>query len=251
MLARILGFMGLMGVLLTTPLAASDLGDLTEAERQAFRDEVRNYLLDNPEVLLEALDVLEERQQLAQAEAERSFLDANAAEIFEDGYSFVGGNPDGDITLVEFMDYRCSFCRRAKPEVDALLTSDGNIRWIVKEFPILGAESVRASQFAIATKMIEGDAAYAEVHDALMAHRGNYSDQGLETIASLVGFDAGPVMAQMEAPEVADIIARNQALAQALQITGTPTFVLQTEIVRGYVPLDTMRTMVRQLRAGN
>lgn len=251
MVSRLKLSLGLALGLLAAPVHATDIAAMSDAEREAFRAEIRNYLLDNPEVLMEAIGVLEEREQLAAAEAEREFLSRNAEAIYNDGFSYVGGNPEGDITLVEFLDYRCSYCRRAAPDVAELLETDGNIRWIVKEFPILGEESVRASQFAIATKMQEGDDAYGAVHDALMEHRGNYTDERLRRIAGEVGFDPEPVLARMEDDDVQAIIAANRALGQALQINGTPTFVMEDEILRGYVPLDNMRVMVRQMRASN
>ena len=143
-----------------TPSAALDLDAMTDGERAAFRAEVRAYLLDNPEVLMEAIRVLETRDQQAQVAADVALAQANADALFNDGYSYVGGNPDGDITLVEFMDYRCGYCRQAFAEVEQLLELDGNIRFIVKEFPILGEQSMLAAQFAIATQQVAGDDAY-------------------------------------------------------------------------------------------
>jgi len=153
----------------TAPAHALDVSHMTEAERVAFRAEVRAYLMENPEVILEAVDVLEKRQAAAAAQSDLSLVADNAADLFDDGYSWVGGNPDGDITLVEFLDYRCAYCRRAMPEVASLLAADGNIRLIVKELPILGDGSVLASRFAIATKTVEGPHPYQQMHDALMA----------------------------------------------------------------------------------
>ncbi len=134
--------------LLVAPASAADLTDLSEAERAAFRAEVRAYLMDNPEIIVEAVDLLKERTAQAQAQADDSLVKENADALFNDGYSWVGGNPEGDITLVEFMDYRCGYCRRAKPEVAKLLAADGNIRLIVKEFPILGEASMISNNFA-------------------------------------------------------------------------------------------------------
>ncbi|MEN8840679.1 MAG: thioredoxin domain-containing protein, partial [Octadecabacter sp.] len=130
---------------------------MTEAERTEFRAEVRAYLLENPEVLMEAIAVLETRQAQAEVLRDDQLVAMNMNALLDDGFSYVGGNPDGDITIIEFTDYRCGFCRRAHPEVAELLESDGNIRMITKEFPILGEQSVVASQFAVATKIVAGD----------------------------------------------------------------------------------------------
>ena len=144
-------------LMLSAPALAFDMEAMSDSERTAFRAEIRAYLLDNPEVIMEAVAALEEAQNQAQAQSDIALVQANAADIFDDGYSWVGGNPDGDITLVEFLDYRCGYCRRAHGEVAQLLESDGNIRLIVKELPILGEQSLLASRFAIAAKQVAGD----------------------------------------------------------------------------------------------
>lgn len=122
--------------------AETDLTSMTDAERAAFGAEVRAYLLENPEVIMEAVAALEQRQAADAANTDRTLVETYSNAIFNDGHSWVGGNPDGDITLVEFLDYRCGYCRKASSEVEQLLETDGNIKFIVKEFPILGEESV-------------------------------------------------------------------------------------------------------------
>ncbi len=230
------------------PAHALDLGAMTDEERAIFREEVRAYLMDNPQVIMEAVAVLEEREQAAQAEADLNLVTDNADEIFEDGYSFVGGNPDGDITLVEFLDYRCGYCKRAHDEVAKLLETDGNIRLVVKEFPILGEQSLLASRFAVATKQLAGAEAYHSLHDALMTLNGDISLRSLKQIANTFGFDADAIEARMDSAEVTEEIRRTRALAQRLQITGTPTFVLQDELLRGYLPYDQMQALVDEKR---
>jgi len=234
--------------ILAAPAAAFDIDAMDADERAAFREEIRAYLLENPEVLMEAIAVLEERQAAEQEMGDRDLVAAYADALFDDGYSWVGGNPDGDITMVEFLDYRCGFCRRAHPEVSELVASDGNIRLIVKEFPILGEESVLASRFAIATKMLAGDDAYKNVHDELMEIRGAVTETALKTLAVRLELDADAILAQMNSDDVNQIIAANRELAQAMQISGTPTFVLGGQMLRGFLPLDGMREMVAQER---
>ncbi|MGJ8557048.1 MAG: thioredoxin domain-containing protein, partial [Sulfitobacter geojensis] len=158
---------------LALPATAMDLTELSDAERAQFRAEVRAYLMENPEVIMEAVDALREKEANAQAQADVDLVSVNADAIFDDGYSWVGGNPDGDITLVEFLDYRCGYCKKAHDEVAKLLEKDGNIRLIVKEFPILGDQSVLASRFAVAVKQVAGDDSYKAMNDALMAFRGD------------------------------------------------------------------------------
>lgn len=152
--------LALAAALTAAPLAADGIGDMTDAERATFRAEIRDYLLQNPEVLLEAIAVLEQRQAQAETMQDQAMVMANAAALFESEHDWEGGNPEGDIVLVEFMDYRCGYCRRAQPDVERLISTDGNIRYIVKEFPILGDESIMASRFAISARQNIGDDAY-------------------------------------------------------------------------------------------
>ncbi len=218
-------------------------------ERTAFRQEVRAYLLENPEVLMEAISVLEQRQQQAQVQSDLDLVASNSDEIFDDGYSWVGGNPDGDITLVEFRDYRCGYCRKAHSEIKELVESDGNIRLVIKEFPILGEQSTISSQIAIATFQSAGPEKYREVGDFLMTFNGNLTPKTIAGILERFGVDAEPVLAEMTGGGVDVDIARTRQLAEQLKISGTPTFVLGGEMLRGYVPLETMRSLVDQARA--
>ena len=238
-----------LSALLASPLAAFDMNALSDAERETFRAEVRAYLMDNPEVLLEAINVLEERQAAAQAAGDIDLIRTNADAIFNDGFSWVGGNPEGDVTVVEFLDYRCGYCKKAFPEVKELIASDGNIRLIVKEFPILGDQSVLASRFAIAVKQVEGDEAYSKVHDSLMTLRGEITEASLSDLSEEMGFTTKAVFDAMNSPEIKAMIDANRALAQRLQINGTPSFVFESELLRGYVPLDGMRGVVSQIRS--
>lgn len=230
------------------PAAATDLDNLTDAEREAFRAEVRSYLVENPEVLMEAFAVLEQRQAEAEVERDAMAVAANANALFASAFDVVLGNPEGDITVVEFMDYRCGFCRRAHPEVLDLVELDGNIRLVVKEFPILGEQSVLASRFAIATRVALGDEAYFEIFDAMMTMRGDMTQPALMALAEGLGLDSAAIVASLDDPLVRQTIDYNRALGERLQISGTPTFVFGDQMVRGYVPLDGMLEIVAMLR---
>lgn len=236
--------------LLATGAGADGLTDMSDAEREAFRAEVRAYLIENPEVLMEALDVLQQRQDAAAAAAEQVAMDANRDFIFNDPNSWVGGNPNGDITVVEFMDYRCGYCRKAYEEVASLIAADGNIRFVVKEFPILGEESVASARFAIAVRMLHGDEAYEAAHDALITLRGSPDADTLGRLAEDLGLDAAPILQKMASDEVTSVISANHAVAQQLNITGTPTFFVGDTILRGYLPEEQMRAIVEEARAG-
>ncbi|MFM2389847.1 MAG: hypothetical protein RLZZ437_1402 [Pseudomonadota bacterium] len=230
----------------TTPA----LAEMSDADRTALRAEIRAYLIENPEVILEAMDELQARQDAAAVEQDKALLSANQDAILNDGHSWVGGNPNGDITVVEFMDYRCGYCRRAHDEVNTLVTTDGNIRYIVKEFPILGDESLLSSQFAIAVQQIHGPEAYKAAHNALITLRAAATTETLGQLATDLGHDPAPILARMSSPEVRAVIDANYALGQAMQINGTPTFVMGDTLLRGYVDLPTMQQIVADERAG-
>ena len=233
----------LLGLLATTAFA-DDLKPMTDEERALFRAEVRAYLFENPEVIMQAVEILQNREAESQAQADFTLVSNNAEAIFNDGYSFVGGNPDGDITLVEFLDYRCGYCKRAHGEVAELLQNDGNIRWIVKELPILGDASVLASRFAIAVKQVAGGDSYKAVGDALMSFQGEITMPALTRLGNTFGLDMEAIEARMNSDEVTAEIATTRELAGTLAISGTPTFVMQDELLRGYLPLDQMQAIV-------
>lgn len=233
---------------LALPAMAMDLNKLSDDERAQFRAEVRAYLMDNPEVIMEAVELLQTREAEQAAQADLTLVADNKDALFNDGYSWVGGNPEGDITLVEFLDYRCGYCKRAHDEVAKLLETDGNIKLVVKELPILGEQSVIASRYAVATKQIAGDDSYKALHDALMEFNGDVTLPALRRLASTFGLDADAIEAHMNSDQVTQEIAANRALAQRLAISGTPTFVMHDELLRGYLPYDQMQAMVAEKR---
>ncbi|QYZ71407.1 DsbA family protein [Neotabrizicola shimadae] len=240
----------LPAALLACTVALPAAAEMTDVERDELREEIRAYLLENPEVLVEAMNELQAREEKASASRDVEMVRTNAEAIFKDANSWVGGNPDGDITIVEFMDYRCGYCRKAYEEVDELVKSDGNIRYVVKEFPILGEQSVLSSRFAIAVRQLHGDAAYKQAYDALITLRGDATAESLTTVAGKLGLDPAPILARMDSDEVTAVIAANHELANTLEISGTPTFVIDETMVRGYVPLDGMRQIVAGAREG-
>lgn len=236
--------------LLAVPALAGGLGEMTDVERDAFREEVKAYLLEHPEVLLDAMNVLQDRQDKAAAVQDQQLLQDHKADLFSDANSWVGGNPNGDVTVVEFMDYRCGYCRKAYQEVEELVKSDGNIRFILKEYPILGDDSVTSARFAVAVRQLHGDEAYKKAHDALITLRGQPDVETLSRLATDLGLEPQPIIDRMGSDEVTAVIAANRDLGDKMQISGTPTFVIDQTLLRGYVPLDGMRKIVDDERQG-
>ena len=230
------------------PALAFDPANMTEAEKAAFGAAVRDYLMANPEVLVESINVLEARRAADEASNDKLLVANNKDAIFEDGYSWVGGNPDGDVTMVEFIDYRCGYCKQINPAVEKLLKDDGNIRWIIKEFPILSQESDMAARFAIAVQQEAGADAYKQAHDALMASRGPVNLESLGALAGKLGLDGKAVMNRMNTEAVSTVIRSNQQLAERMRIMGTPTFIIEGEMLRG-VPTDGLEPIIAAARA--
>ncbi len=228
---------------------AAGLENMTDSEREVFRAEVRAYLLDNPDVILEAIQVLEQRQAQNEAQSDLDLVQVNFDELTRDGFSWVGGNPDGAITIVEFSDYRCAFCKRAHPEIKALLEANNDVRFVLKEFPILGADSTLTSKAAISVLINQGDDIYGAFHDALMGHNGAVNIKTLSRLLTGVGGDADLMVAHLDDEVVTQIIAKNRALATRMKITGTPSFLIGTEMLRGFAPASAMQNFVDRARS--
>ena len=234
--------------LLATQSFALDLSKMSAAERALLQEEIRLYLLENPEIIMEAVEVLRKKEQQAAIQSDFELVKKNKKAIFDDGFSFIGGNPNGDITLVEFVDYRCGYCKKAHNEVEKLLSTDRNIRFVIKEFPILGEDSLVLSKFALAVKIVHGDEMYKLVHDILIKMKSPPIEKALDQIMNNLNLDADHVESKMESNEVNGMITYTRTLADRLEISGTPTFVMNDELIRGYVPFDTLINIVDNKR---
>lgn len=237
----------LLSALPSPPASAQEV--FTAEQSEAIGAEVRRYILDNPEIIIEAVRVLEERRRLADEDRRRQVMGQLGDEIRNDGYSFVGGDPEGDITVVEFLDYRCGFCRRAHPHIRELLQDDPKIRYVIKEFPILGPDSVVAAKAALAALEQDDGAHYFEFNDMLMTQGGPMNKAVILRLAKRAGLDTDELERRMEAPEIQERIDRTHALAEQLGITGTPSFIVGEQVVPGFVEKDMMAQIVAQQRA--
>ncbi|MCI4662985.1 MAG: DsbA family protein [Neomegalonema sp.] len=222
----------------------------TDAQRAAIREEARKLLAEEPQLVLQALQALEEARRQQEEEAATAALSSYEQDLLNDGYSYVGGNLEGDITLVEFLDYRCGFCKRAHKEVEDFVAADGNVRLVVKEFPVLGPDSERAG-LAASAAMKQGPEKYKAFHDGMMTHRGALDERAVFFYAEQAGLDVEKLKADMEDPAVKQGIGKNYEIAQALQINGTPAFIMGDEIIRGYVPADALKGFAEKARASN
>ncbi|MDG1430046.1 MAG: DsbA family protein [Paracoccaceae bacterium] len=243
---RLLKFFTVLA-LLASPVHAFDIDNMTDEESSAFGDAVRNYLLENPELIIEVIQVLEQQRQVDEVQSDRDLVNAFADDLFDDGFSHIAGNPDGSVDIVEFVDYRCGYCRKAHPEVKEIIAENDEVRMVYKEYPILGEESVIASRFAIATRMLFGGESYEAMQDALMAFGGSLNEVNLRRLANALDLDDDAILAEMTSVAVSEEINANRALGNQMSITGTPTFILETEMLRGYVPKAQFVQLISEL----
>jgi protein-disulfide isomerase len=230
--------------LATAPALAAEF---SAEQRQAIESIVRDYLIKNPDVMLEVLEAAKEKVS-NDAQAQRTAaLAERRQEIFEDPNAPVVGNPQGDVTLVEFFDYRCPYCKQVAPAIQALLGEDKQLRIVYKEFPVLGPESVTASRAALAAR---NQGKYEALHRALIEMKGQITEAAVFNAAKSIGIDVERLKRDMAAPEINRMLQANNQLAMALDIHGTPGFVVGDEIVPGAVSVDALRELIAAARNG-
>lgn len=218
---------------------------LTKAQQDAVRALVRDTLVNNPDILREAFAALQAQEEARQASQQAAAVQAHAKALYATATDPVLGNPKGDVTLVEFFDYRCGYCKAVMDTVMDVVESDGNVRFVLKEFPILGPESRIAARFALAARE---QGKYQPFHLALMAHRGAYSEQAIKTLAKDAGLDIDKLAKDAASPEIQAELEANHALAQALGINGTPAFAVGSVLMPGAVDADTLKQAISQAR---
>lgn len=233
-------------MMLALPAAAPARAQTFSADqRQEIEGIVKNYLLQHPEVMQDVMAELEKHQQEADAEKHRSAVVANNATIFNSPHQVVLGNPQGKATVVEFFDYNCGFCKRALPDMLTLLKTDPNLKFVLKEFPVLGEGSVEAARVAVAARMqdVTGKK-YIEFHQKLLGGRGPADKARALAVAKEVGFDMARLEKDMTSDEVKKTINENLKLADLIGINGTPSYVVGDEVVVGAVGLDALREKI-------
>ncbi len=212
-----------------------------------FDRRVRAYLLKHPEVIVEAMQKYQDQQRADEVKVARQLLKSRAKEILHDPASPVSGNAKGDVTLVEFFDYNCPYCRRVVPDMIKLEEGDPKLRVVYKEFPILGPNSTFAAKAALAAHR---QGKYLELHRALLKIRGTVNEKSVLKSAAKLGLNIEQLKKDIADPKIAATLERNIALAGALRINGTPAFVIGQEIVPGAIGLKAMQELVRKARDG-
>jgi protein-disulfide isomerase len=220
-------------------------GTAASVSKDEFERRVQAYLLDHPEVILESMNRMGERQRAAAATEIETVITTRADELFRDAQSPVGGNPNGDVTLVEFFDYNCPYCRQMVPVMMQAETADPQLRVVYKEFPILGPNSTFAAKAALAAHK---QGKYVAFHRALYQARGAADPSKVAEVATAVGLNVDRLKADMEDPAITGLIDKNLSLARALRIDGTPAFVAGRQILRGATDSKALQAFVQDAK---
>lgn len=230
-----------LSIILPFPALAQELSE--ERVKELALEAIR----ENPQIIMEAVQILEQQQAGAQANATAEVLENQRQLLEQDPNAPVLGNPDGDVTVVEFFDYNCPYCRQAMSEVEGLLEADPNVRLVFREWPILSEGSVFAAKAALAARE---QGKYEDLHWALMGMEEPAQEGSVLRIAEEAGLDMDKLRSDMEAADIQQHIDESMRLAQALGFNGTPSFVIGDNLVPGFVEQEQLETLVDQAREG-
>src|SRR6476620_8681748 len=239
------------GIILTLGTFAGHAQAISDAQRGDIEKIIREYLIAHPEVLQDAMAELEKKQAADEAAKAQSAVKDNAETIFNSSRQVVTGNPQGDVTFVEFFDYNCGYCKRAMEDMFALMKSDHKLKVVLKEFPVLGPGSVEAARVAVAVRMQDKTGKkYMDFHQKLLSGRGQADKARELAVAKQDGLDATQIERDMASDEVKVTLEESVKLAEKLGLNGTPSYVIGTNVVIGAVGLDKLKENVNTARCG-
>ena len=229
------------------PAPALALDDKEREEVGAF---IREYLLANPEVLFEVQEAYQAKQDELQREQAQVAISGASDEIFESPHDVVIGNPEGNVTVVEFFDYNCGFCKRAMKDMQVMIDADPNIRFVLKEFPILGDDSLAAHKASVALQRVAPEQA-TDFHMELLGGRGRATEERAVEVAVELGVDEAELRKAMDDPSISELFAETYRIADSLGISGTPSYVVGDEAVFGAVGVEPLTAKVENMRTCN
>jgi protein-disulfide isomerase len=229
----------------TVPAQVAASAMTATPDKAALGKSIREYLLANPEVLVEAMQELERKQDSQRDSAAQKAISENQKELLGDPGNPTAGNPGGDVTIVEFSDYQCPYCKRAHAAVKSVVAADGKVKIVFKDLPILGEPSRIAALAALAS---QAQGKHLAFHNALMEYSGKIDRDKIMEIAASVGLDVARLQKDMEDPKFKEVIDRNMALASALGVRGTPAFVVGQQFVPGAVDADALKQLIADAR---
>ncbi len=236
-------------VVLTAATAAPSLGfALDDKQKQEIGAFIKEYLVANPEILLEAQKALKAKQEQAQLEQAKAAIGDNKDAIFQSTHDVTLGNPKGDVTIVEFYDYNCGYCKRALSDMDAILEKDKNVRFVLKELPILGPDSLAAHKVSAAFRLVAPEK-YGDFHRALLGGEDRATEETAIAVAGRLGVKETDLRAKMVDESNDEAVKEAYTLANTLGITGTPSYVIGNEAVFGAVGVEEIETKVTNMRS--
>jgi protein-disulfide isomerase len=218
---------------------------LTADQQKQVESIVHDYLVAHPEVLLDAIKAASDKDKADKLAQATATIRAHHRELYDDPDSQIGGNPNGDATVVEFFDYRCPYCKQMQPLIEGLLKTDRNLRIVYKEFPILGEASIYAAKMALAAR---AQGKYDAFHRVMMDTKGKIEDAVVDRVAASVGIDVAKAKAAMGAPGIEAVIKKDYALADALDINGTPSFIIAGKLYPGALSLAELKKAIADAR---
>lgn len=221
---------------------------LDDQQKKEFGEFIKEYLVEHPEVLLDAQAALEKKQDAARLAQSSQAVTQNKDAIFNSKNDISIGNPKGDITVVEFFDYNCTYCRHALGDMETLLKQDTNVRFVLKEFPILGPDSVAASRVSDAFRKLAPEK-YAAFHRALLGSDGRASEDSAIEVASSLGVKEAAIRAEMAKSPNTDSVKATYQLATDLNVTGTPAYIIGNETISGAIGLEAIQQKIANVRS--
>jgi protein-disulfide isomerase len=230
--------------------APSRADEFSATQRGEIEKIIKDYLVSHPEVLEEASAELDKRKQLAEAEKARTEIKNHSDVIFNSPHQVTIGNTKGDVTLVEFFDYNCGYCKRALADLTTIMKEDPKLRVVLKEFPVLGPGSVEAARVAVAVRMQDSGKKYFDFHLRLLGGRGQADKARALAAAKEAGFDMARIEKDMTSDEVNVAIGENMKIAEELGLNGTPSYIVGSEVVVGAVGLAALKEKVNVARCG-
>lgn len=239
-------------LLISTAIAATLLIGTTPVQSQTLtrndiENIVREFIINNPEVILDSVEAYGNAQQASRNEDRQKAVEEHLDWLEKNDSLPVAGNPNGDVTIVEFFDYNCGYCKKALSDVMTIIEEDKNVRLVFVEMPILGRTSEVAARWAMAARAQDR---YLEFHIALMKHNGPISESALVTIAENVGLDVEQMRKDADSAEVTAMIDEKTQKAAQIGISGTPAFVIGGQLYGGYIGLEAMKQAVAEARKG-
>ena len=222
--------------------------DFNNAKKNEINKLIKNYILDNPEIIIEAIEIFQKKQSFNAIKKEKEIINSFSSELYNDPNSYFFGNENSELNIVEFIDYNCGYCKKNHEVMMNIINANNDIKYIIKELPILGESSLLASKFAIIIYFVDGPKIYEKFYDSLMKHNSQLNFEVLNRIANKVGSSVIDFNSRLNTDRVNNVILKNLTLADKLSIDGTPTFIIEDNIFRGFISFDQLQEIIDNFR---